>query len=169
MRTDGNVTGHHRCGRGRRLWLRVRPGPVSGMLNGNDRSPFCPHGCDWSDEPLICIGPDHCKILYEWDIITDAVHWRETIENSSVCVLADVPATMPGWQQRIHPDAHCRVQASLQRHLKTGAPYLVEYRVRTHAETYLHVLDMGTAVRNEHDTPYRFDGVLFLSDRTFFV
>ncbi len=113
------------------------------------------------------VGAGVFRLAYEWNIITNTIDWYGRIFEELGYAQADFPATLQEWHNIIHPDACNLVRKRLHYHLKAQEPYLVEYRVRRKNGNYMYVLDTGTALRNDFDTPYKFTGVMHLSHQTF--
>ncbi len=107
------------------------------------------------------------RLAYEWDIITDTIDWYGRISEELGYSETDFPVTLQEWQNIIHPDEYNLIKRKMQYHLKAQEQYLVEYRVRRKNGDYVYVLDTGTALRNDYDTPYKFTGVMHLSHQSF--
>lgn len=113
------------------------------------------------------IGAIFFGLAYEWDIVTDTIDWYGSIYEKLGYPKTDFPATLPAWYAMIHPDERIYVENRLYYHLKTKEPYWADYRVRRKNGGYVYVLDTGTALRNDSDTPYKFAGVIHLSHQNF--
>ena len=96
--------------------------------------------------------------IWEWDLRTGKV-WRSArlleILGLGASSLDDSPGAI---LDRVHPEDRMWLDASVEDHLRTRAPFRVEYRVRHADGRWLSVQDRGQAVWDRAGTPIRFAG-----------
>ncbi len=100
------------------------------------------------------------ETAYEWDIVSDTLQWYGGIHEKLGYTKNEFPCKKRNWNAFIHPDDREPVRKAIYRHLKTGNPYHIRYRVRCKENRFTCVSDSGTAVKNDFDTPFKFAGVI---------
>jgi len=87
--------------------------------------------------------------LWEWNPADDSLWlspgWRRTLGTKD----GELPRTFTGFQKLIHPHDREREAEQRRRHLETGAPYDVEYRLRTGKRAWRWFRSRGAAVPPE--------------------
>jgi len=99
-------------------------------------------------------------LIYEWDIQSGSVGWFADIDEELRYAPGGFPRTREAWESILHPDDHDRVVTAVERHLRTGAPFYEEYRVRRGDGTLLAWSDAGKVVRDIQGNPARWIGVV---------
>lgn len=100
--------------------------------------------------------------LWEWEAVTDRVHW----DDRRLAILGyspgEGPATRRLWADGIHPDDSARVQAALQQHLDSGTSlYDVDYRARTKSGDWIWINSRGRVYERDADgRPLRMMGTI---------
>lgn len=99
--------------------------------------------------------------LWDWDMRSDKVYlsprWKQ--------MLGYEPDELPDSRQsafltRLYPDDVSRVNAARQAHLKHGAPYQVELRLKTKSGVYKWFIARGQALFDDKGRPVRMTGTL---------
>ena len=96
-------------------------------------------------------------VVYEWDI-KQKLDWYGDIDGIMGYPPGGFPRTIEGWAATVHPKDKDRVMAALEDHLKGGATYAIEYRVRRKDGEWRWWSARGTALRNKRGEPYRMIG-----------
>jgi PAS domain S-box-containing protein len=96
--------------------------------------------------------------IWDWNILTDRVHYsdrfREILGVSSV----EAPGTMAQFRERIHPEDVDATQAAIDRHLNDHIPFHGEYRIKTKSDSYQWFLTRGQAIWDPAGGPIRMSG-----------
>ena len=96
--------------------------------------------------------------IWDWNILTDRVHYsdrfREIIGGSS----AEAPGTMAQFREYIHPEDVDATRAAIDRHLNDHVAFHVEYRIRTKSDTYKWFLTRGQAMWDPAGRPIHMSG-----------
>ncbi|MBW4679948.1 MAG: PAS domain S-box protein [Microcoleus vaginatus WJT46-NPBG5] len=98
-------------------------------------------------------------LIYEWEINSRRVEWFGNIDEHLGYAPGEFPRTLEGWKNVIHPDDRQRVMAAVEQQLKTGEPFLQEYRVQRQDGTLRYWMDRGTLLLDERGNPYKWIGV----------
>jgi PAS domain S-box-containing protein len=99
------------------------------------------------------------QILYEWDSQSDTPLWGANTAQILGYSDAELPTSMQGWINLIHPDdrQHFVIQSSRR---KTNKPCQAEYRVRRKDETYIWIEDRNQSFANSRGELVRVVGFL---------
>jgi diguanylate cyclase (GGDEF)-like protein/PAS domain S-box-containing protein len=97
--------------------------------------------------------------VFDWNIVTGE-SWRGASFNSLFRYVADeMPETIDGWWDRVHPDDVARVAGTLTEMFASDASeWACNYRFRRGDGSYAHVLDRGLLTRDAAGTPLRMVG-----------
>lgn len=68
-------------------------------------------------------------IVWDCDINSGQVDWYGDIDRMLGYEAGEFCRTLDAWESSLHPDDHDRVTAAFNRHVQTGEPYNVEYRI----------------------------------------
>ncbi|MDH7487704.1 MAG: PAS domain-containing protein [Anaerolineae bacterium] len=112
-----------------------------------------------SEERFRLAAQSASDLIWEWDIANGRLDWFGAIDELLGYAPGEFPRTIEAWEGIIHPDDHDRVMATLDRHLKAGAPYVEEYRVRCKDGTFRYWTDKGEAVWDGEGNAYKMIGV----------
>jgi PAS domain S-box-containing protein len=93
--------------------------------------------------------------VYEHETATDQVHWFGRARDLHL-----YPVTGNGWEEGIHPDDREQVKRGMTMHLRTGAPFAEEYRLRLRDGQVIVVADRATAIRDRAGRPIRWVGAI---------
>jgi len=97
-------------------------------------------------------------VIYEWDIESGRMEFFSDPHARLSDDPHDFPGTVEQFQQIIHPDDRQRVDAAIERHLRTRQPFSEEYRVLRKDGQVLHWKAFGTALWDENDKPCKWIG-----------
>jgi PAS domain S-box-containing protein len=98
-------------------------------------------------------------VIYEWDL-KDWLDWFGKIDELLGYAPNEFPRTLAAWVELLHPQDRDAVMAAIDRHLKTGAPYDIEYRVKRKDGTWRYWLARGRALRDAQSVPYKWIGAI---------
>jgi PAS domain S-box-containing protein len=98
--------------------------------------------------------------IYEWDVPSGQIEWFGAAVEKLGGLLEKLPATAIAFDQLIHPEDAERISKAVIHHLKTGAPYLEEYRMIGREGKIIHFKGAGTGLRDEKGRVYKWIGVL---------
>jgi len=88
--------------------------------------------------------------LWDWDIVTDEVHFNETWASMLGFSLEDLPQTLETWKRLVHPEDMPKVMAVLTAHLEgRSSAYSTEHRLLTKDGAWRWVLDQGKVVARD--------------------
>ncbi len=100
-------------------------------------------------------------VVWDWDLITNAVDWSESLRVSFGHDPNQVPDNADEWDRLIHPDDRERVLRGMQRTIEGGAEFWTdEYRFLRADGTYADVLDRGYVVHDSEGRPVRMIGAM---------
>jgi diguanylate cyclase (GGDEF)-like protein/PAS domain S-box-containing protein len=99
-------------------------------------------------------------LIYEWDLQSGSVGWFADVDEELGYAPGGIPRTREAWEGILHPDDHDRVVTAVERHLRTGAPFYEEYRVRRGDGALLAWSDSGKVVPDIQGNPTRWIGVV---------
>lgn len=102
-------------------------------------------------------------MVWDWDLVKDKI-----FRNSEgwVKIFGSLPDntvfSVTGWTDRIHPDDRERVDKAIRRVIDNNAleNFEIEYRVRKADDTYLHIIDRGYLIRDDHGKAIRMIGAM---------
>jgi PAS domain S-box-containing protein len=96
--------------------------------------------------------------IWDWNLETDEVYWNDRFyEIIGLSRETHPPNADLGWEI-IHPDDRKMVQGEIQKHLKQGTPYELQFRVRHASGEYRTVLSRADSLCNEQGVPVRMAG-----------
>jgi PAS domain S-box-containing protein len=97
-------------------------------------------------------------LIWDWDIPSGRLDWFGDIDGILGYEPSAFPRTIDAWAEAIHGDDAARVDATMERHLKEGAVYYEEYRIKRKDGTYRYWTDQGSALRDKTGEAYRMVG-----------
>lgn len=90
--------------------------------------------------------------VWDWDAVTDQVHFSSEWKRMLGEVDADVGDDLEEWSRRVHPDDFAATIDLVQRHLRGETPeYVSEHRMRHRDGRYTWILDRGRVFRRGPD------------------
>ncbi|KIG10749.1 PAS domain S-box protein [Caballeronia concitans] len=99
--------------------------------------------------------------IWDWDLITDTIHWNEAVEVHFGFAPADIPESSAWWKEHIHAQDRESVVASVQAVIASdNDSWLAEYRFERSDGTYADVLDRGTVLRDGEGRAVRMVGAM---------
>jgi PAS domain S-box-containing protein len=98
-------------------------------------------------------------VIYEWDM-KNRLDWFGKIDELLGYAPNEFPRTLGAWVEHLHPEDQDTVMAAIDSHLKTGAPYDIEYRVKRKDGTWRYWLARGRALRDAQSVPYKWIGAI---------
>lgn len=100
--------------------------------------------------------------VWDWDVARDLTIWAGPLAERLGFGGTQSPErpTNSTWSGCLHPDDRERVQQALDLHLKSDAPYAVEYRLRMPDGDYRWFASRGRCRRDESGRPQRMTGTL---------
>ncbi|NND99146.1 MAG: PAS domain-containing protein [Pirellulaceae bacterium] len=96
--------------------------------------------------------------LWDWNIATDEVWYAPRFAQLLGFDPEDFPGDLSSFSTRLHPEDEAGTWAAVDRHLKDGESYDVEYRLRMHDGSYRWFRGRGAATRDETGKPTRMSG-----------
>ena len=113
-----------------------------------------------SQERYELIAKVACVGMWEWDA-REEKEYRSPLYKQILGYDEDeLEGDADVWKALLHPDDYDRVTVAQESHLKSRAPYNLEYRLRTKCEGYLWVQGIGQAIWDEAGNPIRMAGAI---------
>ena len=97
-------------------------------------------------------------LIYEWNVEDDHLEWYGDIEKALGYNSGDIPRTIEGWIQLIHPQDQLRLKDSVERHRKSQKPIMEEYRMKRKDRTYSYWIDQGAPILDKDGKPVKWIG-----------
>jgi len=108
----------------------------------------------WRSEERFRIASECASdLVYERDLASNTARFFGPQANS-----LQVPDTMEGFRDSIHPEDEDRVWTALEKHLKTGIPFSEEYRISDKKGSYITIADRAVAILDQDGKPIRLVG-----------
>lgn len=104
------------------------------------------------------------QLLYNWNSVTNELHFDGAAEEMLGCPPEQLGPDLATWTALIHPEDRTAFDAEIDRVLKDGAVFLLQYRVRKADGSYLPIEDVGQFVRDSSGRVERMVG--FVTDIT---
>lgn len=106
-------------------------------------------------------------VVWDYDIVTNEIWWNENYQGLFGYSASDVPATIDGWQNCIHPEDAPAVMSGLHAMLESDDTlWSSEYRYLRSDGTYAYIFDRGYILRNATGKAVRVIGAMQdISDR----
>jgi two-component system cell cycle sensor histidine kinase/response regulator CckA len=98
-------------------------------------------------------------LIYEWDPETAKMNWYGDIDEMLGYAPDEFPRDLERMNEYIHPDDRERVLKSVENHIKTGEPFVEEYRLRKKNQDYLVISSRGIAIEDKDRMLRRWIGV----------
>ena len=82
-------------------------------------------------------------LIFEWDVETDTLDWFGDLEGVLGYASGEIPRTIAGWIDLIHPEDQPRLKEAVELHRKSSQPIHYEYRVRQKDGAWRDWIDRG--------------------------
>ncbi|HSA30528.1 MAG TPA: PAS domain S-box protein [Candidatus Omnitrophota bacterium] len=96
---------------------------------------------------------------WDWDLRTNQVRWSDEYRLLFGHKL-DAPATLRGWEKKIHPNDRAKVKAAVKKVLREKIPYNVEYRIKKTAQQIRWINGRGDLIFDDNGRPKRMVGLV---------
>ncbi|MEX0885203.1 MAG: PAS domain S-box protein [Phycisphaeraceae bacterium] len=96
---------------------------------------------------------------WEWDLLTNQVHWSDNLEAVHRLEPGTFDGTFENYLRRIHPEDAPNIRRAIQQAVAGVEPYHVEYRERLGDGSITWLEGKGRLVRDERGQPARLTGV----------
>lgn len=96
--------------------------------------------------------------LWVWDVGTEHVYFSPQFKHLLGYSDDEFPNLMSSFQKSLHPDDYKRVLDNINRHVKEGVPYNVEYRIKKKSGEYRWFHAIGELRGNEEGSSTRMAG-----------
>ncbi|MEM9148458.1 MAG: ATP-binding protein [Pseudomonadota bacterium] len=97
--------------------------------------------------------------LWDWDIGSGTVRYSDINRELLGLDFESFPDKFESWAGRVHPDDLPSALETVQRHLDTGEPYEIEYRIRAADDTWRWWRSRGMATWDAQKRPIRMLGI----------
>ena len=97
-------------------------------------------------------------IFYEWNVQTDALQWFSDISAELGYAPGEVPPTINGWIELIHPDDRPQLADAVMKHRTATHDISYLYRVKHKNGTWRYWRDHATPILDSHNRPVRWVG-----------
>ncbi len=104
-------------------------------------------------------------IAYEWDIINGKISWFGEIAEQFGFKSNEFMKTQEAWAENIYPADRGKICSEISRHLKSNDTFLGLYRAWHKNGRLVYVRDLASTLRNESGTPYKWLGLMRLSNK----
>jgi PAS domain S-box-containing protein len=112
-----------------------------------------------SEKRLELIGKIAYDVLYEWTIANDKVEWFSNIDEILGYKHDEIPRTIEGWLELIHPEDMVFLRDAVEHHRTSNEPISYEYRVKHKNGTWRYWSDRGLPMQDECGSLYKWVGV----------
>lgn len=111
-----------------------------------------------SNERFVLASRATSDAIYDWDLVTDELHWGEGLQKLFGFHPKEVPVL--SWEKQLHPNDKTRVCNSLHNALYYSQDefWKEEYRFAKADGSFRHVLDRGFIMRDQDQKPVRMIG-----------
>ncbi len=99
-------------------------------------------------------------VVYDWNLSDDSVEYFGAAYEISKAAVNNTQGARQEYAQRIHRNDRERVQSAVAEHLQNDKPFSEEYRILDVNNSYINVLDRGTAIRNALGKPIKLVGAI---------
>jgi PAS domain-containing protein len=104
-------------------------------------------------------------IAYEWSIINGKIEWFGRIAKQLGFASNEFIKKQGAWMENIYSGDRERISSAILHSLKTNCAFLESYRIWHKDGGLVYVRDLATTLRDEADTPYKWLGLIWLSDK----
>jgi two-component system cell cycle sensor histidine kinase/response regulator CckA len=100
------------------------------------------------------------EIMYDWDIVNDAVFWNPNLTSTLGYTADELGRSMEGWLRHVHPDDVERVRRELASAVEHGGVFSSEYRMPRKTRELATLLDRGMVLRSPEGKAVRMVGAI---------
>ena len=111
-----------------------------------------------SEERFRIAAESSSDLIWDWDILGGSLQWFGNVDERLGYNPGEFPRKIEAWERIIHLDERDHVLIALEEHLKTGKPYMEEYRVQRKDGTFCYWIDCGAAFWDEKGNPVKMIG-----------
>ena len=111
-----------------------------------------------SQDRLKLIAQVSTDLIYEWDIQTDTLEWFGNVDEYLGYNPGEIPRTIEGWIQLIHPDDQKKLSNSVERHRTSTESIEENYRVHKKDGTWVFWSDIGSPILDNNNKPVKWIG-----------
>lgn len=111
-----------------------------------------------AEQRLLLAATAGSDLIYEWDVLTDALHWFGGIDEALGYEPDQFPRTIEAWVGRIHPDDQERLQDAVERHRTSLNMIYEEYRIQHKNGNWLYWVDKALPVLDHNRKPIKWIG-----------
>jgi PAS domain S-box-containing protein len=97
-------------------------------------------------------------LIYEWHVADDTLEWFGDIEDVLGYKSGEIPRSVAGWVELIHPEDRVLLSDAVERHRTSTAPINYGYRVKAADGTWRSWTDSGMPVLDDRGRPVRWVG-----------
>lgn len=98
--------------------------------------------------------------LWEWDIVSNALHWSDRCMEIVGVDETTFRGTLSDFSDRLHPEDSDAVSKALQLHMDDNVPYAISYRLRHENGEYRWIQAYGKASRDADGKALKFVGTI---------
>lgn len=115
-----------------------------------------------SNERLAIISEATNDAIWDWEITSGNHYWGDGFRKLFGLIPEIEGRSSDYWEKRIHPEDFERVKTITEELLKSkeSTYFEIEYRFRKGDDTYAHVLDKGSLIRDKTKNPIRMVGAI---------
>jgi len=97
-------------------------------------------------------------LIYEWDVHDDTLQWFGPLDESLGYGAGEIPRTIDGWVQLMHPEDVARLAEAVERHRTSTEPIYEEYRMQHRDGSWRYWIDRGTPILDKQRRPVKWVG-----------
>ena len=97
-------------------------------------------------------------VVMDWNVLTDEVYFSPRLAELLGYEVTEMQPNKQWLFRLLHPQDRRRTQATLDEHLKSDLPYVIEHRVRTKSGEFRWFNSRGHVIRNDQGRPIRMVG-----------
>ncbi len=103
--------------------------------------------------------------LWDWDVVTDEIHWSDEHYRMEGFGVGEVTPSYETWSQRLHPDDQAETEAALRHAMDAGEEYVRHFRV-VHPDGSVHWMHARGRFFHANGRPIRMVGAMIdVTDR----
>ncbi len=111
-----------------------------------------------SEERFRLAAQSSSDVVYDWDVVTDQCVYYGAVHGDLAVSIGGFPTRGSAWNSFVHPDDRPLLDRATQKHLATGEPMRVVYRVRCMDGSWRTIAESSQAVHAHDGTVIRWVG-----------